>query len=348
MFGRRRPGLLVSPANGDTLDNLKQSTKPAQEDALSEMLRSLRVSTTVFCRSAMGAPWGFAVKAHGRAAFHVILDGSCWLEVDGIEERVRLRSGDVVVLARGPGHRLVSQPRAPIVWLDDILAEEPIVKGRLMRGGAGAKTDLICGVFEIDSREAVPLLRALPEIAHVRGADGAPPAWLGTLLQLVDEESAQFTPGSESVLARLTDIMLIQVMRQVLLSGPALQPVYDRRVATALRLLREHPDRAWTLAQLAAAAASSRSAFNDRFRESTGMPPMRYLVRLRLAMAASELRGGDATLAEIAARVGYGSEVALSKAFRREFGVSPSEYRTAARRNGDAAQVAELPSAVTA
>ena len=296
------------------------------------MLRSLRVRTTVFCRSDMRAPWGFGVKAHGRAAFHVLLQGRCRLDVDGVDEPVHLSEGDLVVLPRGPGHTLRSDDGAPVEWLDDILERTPPVNGQLRYGGRGARTDLICGVFSIEDRESVPILKALPTAALIRHAEGA--RWLGPLLELIKTEMTSFTPGADSVVARIADILLLQAIRHGTEADHGNGAVFDSQVGTVMRLMREKPNRAWTIDQLAREVSSSRSSFAERFRIATGMPPMRYLMRLRIASAARELGGSTATLAEIAARVGYSSDIALSKAFHREMGVSPRGYRLAAMSGG--------------
>jgi AraC-like DNA-binding protein/mannose-6-phosphate isomerase-like protein (cupin superfamily) len=298
------------------------------DDSVSEMLRTLHIRTTVFCRSDMHAPWGFAVKAHGRAAFHILLEGACWLEVDGADEAVRLEAGDVVVLPRGPGHRLRSEKSARVEWLDDILERTPPVEGKLVYGGRGAPTDLVCGVFEIEEQEALPVLNSIPSIALVRASEGRS-TWLGPLLELVKAEVVSFEPGADSVVARLADVLLLQVVRGSLQASNGY--VFDSQVGTAMRLMREEPERAWTVDSLAHTVAASRTSLADRFRQATGMPLMRYLTRLRIAFAARQLSGTNASLAEIAARVGYSSDAALSKAFLREMGSSPRNYRLAAR-----------------
>jgi len=298
------------------------------EDGVSEMLRTLRIRTTIFCRSDMRASWGFGVRAHGRAAFHVLLEGRCRLEVEGMAEPIHLDAGDLVVLPNGPGHTLRSDANARVEWLDDILVRTPPVGGRLRYGGHGARADLICGVFAIENQDTVPILKALPAVALVRRADGA--AWLAPLLELIKAEVGSFAPGADSVVARIADILLLQAVRQGVEAVAGNGAMLDPQVATALRLMREQPHRAWTVGQLAQSVSSSRTSLAERFRGSTGMPPMRYLMRLRIATAARELNAGTATLAEIAARVGYSSDVALSKAFRREMGVSPRGYRSKA------------------
>jgi AraC-like DNA-binding protein/mannose-6-phosphate isomerase-like protein (cupin superfamily) len=305
---------------------MRRLRRPSNVDAVAEMLRTLHVRTTVFCRSDMRAPWGFAVKAHGRAAFHLMLEGSAWLDVDGAESPVLLEEGDVAVLPRGPGHRLRSDRLARVEWLDDILERTPPAAGRLAYGGKGARTDLICGVFEIEDREAAPLLSALPTVALVRRS-GTTDRWLTPLQQLLRAEVDSFEPGADSVVARIADVLLLQAVRHSVqaTNGHGL----DKRVGIALRLMREQPQRAWTVDSLARHASASRTALADHFRLSTGLPPKRYLTRLRIAMAARELRGSNASLASIAARVGYSSEVALSKAFAREMGMPPKAYRLA-------------------
>lgn len=309
------------------MDRLNRSNG---SDGLSEMLRSLRIRTTIFCRSDMRAPWGFGVKAHGRAAFHVLLEGRGRLQVDGVEEPISLGPGDLVVLPHGPGHTLRSDDRARVEWLDDILERTPPVNGRLAYGGTGARTDLICGVFEIENRDTVPILKAIPTVALVRREEGTP--WLGPLLDLIKSEVSSFTPGADSVVARIADILLLQAVRHGVESLGSDGAVFDSQVATALRLMREQPERTWTIDGLAKAVSSSRSSLAERFRGATGMPPMRYLMRLRIASAARELAASTASLAEIASRVGYSSDVALSKAFLREMGVSPRGYRLNATR----------------
>ena len=284
----------------------------------------------MFCRSEMRAPWGFAVKAHGRAAFHILLEGECWLDVDGVDPPFHLRAGDVVVLPRGPGHALRSSRSHRVEWLDDILERTPPVFGQLAYGGTGVKTNLICGAFTIEDQELLPVLSALPAVAVVRSQDGAT-RWLHPLLELVSTEAASFEPGRDSVVARLADVLLLQTIRHTMQADGDWPQLFDRQVGATLRLMREAPERRWTVEQLASAVSMSRTSLSDRFRSTTGMPPMQYLTRLRIASAARELRTGRASLAEIAVRVGYGSEYALSKAFRREKGVTPSAYRLSSR-----------------
>lgn len=309
------------------MDRLNQA-QPS--DGLSAMLAALRVQTTIFCRSEMSAPWGFAVKAHGRSAFHLVLDGHCWLDVSGVPEPLEMTPGDIVVLARGPEHQLRSDRAARVEWLDDILERTPPRMGRLRYGENGVRTDLICGVLELENPTAVPLLNALPQVAHIKAAD-ASTGWLAPLIELLRAEVGSFEPGADSVAARIADILLLQAIRSALRNGGELPQLFDRQVGHALRLLRDEPQQQWTADELARRVSASRASLAKRFKRSTGASPMRYLTELRMASAARHLRQGNSSLAEIASAVGYGSEAALSKAFLREMGVSPRAYRLAAR-----------------
>jgi AraC-like DNA-binding protein len=285
----------------------------------------------------MRAPWGFAVRAHGQLAFHVLLSGKARLDADGLEAPIDLEAGDVVLLPRGPEHRVRSAAGAPIEWLDDILAEKPIRFGQLRYGGRGAETDLVCGLMGLEGPSAGRIANSIPAAVVVRAADGAA-RWLQPLLELLRLEIGAFEPGADSMASRLADVLLLQVLRSAI--GDAAPVVIDRHVGKAIRLMRDDPARAWTVDELARAVACSRSALAQKFVRATGFPPMRYLSRLRTALISGYLAQSDASLAEIAHRVGYGSEAALSKAFLREVGVSPGVYRDDSR-----AQTKQLPGA---
>jgi AraC-like DNA-binding protein/mannose-6-phosphate isomerase-like protein (cupin superfamily) len=288
-----------------------------QEDVLSGVLATLRVRSTVWCVSDLRAPWGFRVLARDVAAFHVVLEGGGELEVDGAVERVV--EGDVVVLAHGHEHAVRDGPGSEVELLDDLLATTPPVDGRLRRNGPGPRTVILCGGFDFEGRSANPVLAALPPVLHVRDGTGA-------VVRLVREELRRPSAGSNAVVERLTDVLIVQAVRSALADRDA-AALRDPVVAAAIRLLQERPDRRWTVADLGRQVALSRTALSGRFRAATGESPMRYLARVRLTRAAEELTAGDAALAEIARRCGYESETSLSRAFRRAFGVPPGRYR---------------------
>jgi AraC-like DNA-binding protein len=302
------------------------------EDVVSHVLRSLQVRSTVFCRSELRAPWGFGVASRDLAAFHLVVSGAAWLDVDGLEGSRRLRAGDLVILPLGHAHAMRDGPTSGLVALDDLLVGWDGDE-LLEHGGDGPATELLCGGFDVAGRGESPLLGFLPRIVLVPGRARRSPAWLEGTLGLIRSEFRTFHPGAEAVVSRLADVLLTQALRTVLAEADASSaPVValrDAQIARAVSLVRGHPEHRWTDSELAGRVAMSRSAFSARFRELVGEPPMRFVTRYRLARAAELLRTTETSTLEIARRSGYQSAVSLTKAFTRHFGVSPGRYRRA-------------------
>ncbi|HYZ76043.1 MAG TPA: cupin domain-containing protein [Gaiellaceae bacterium] len=264
-------------------------------DVVSDLLRAVRVRSTVYCRSHIGAPWGFGVEAHGNPSFHVVTEGACLLEVDGEDEPRPLRTGDLVVLPTGPRHWMRDAPGSPTPLLEDILSTVRSGNGRLRHGGDGQRAELICGGFALEGDAADPILRALPTVLHMRSTASGPVPWVAATLELLAAVSASDAPGVEAVLARLADAMLTQALRLGLAEFAAAHPEHARAlrdpIARAVQLVHREPERRWTVDDLAAAVGYSRSAFAARFREAR----RRGAARLCLPDAARP--GGDAARA---------------------------------------------------
>src|SRR5438270_5406764 len=218
----------------------------------------------------MTAPWGFKVPAVGVPAFHLMAGGSGWLEVVGLRRQVQLSGGDLVILPGGDAHAVRDRPTSPVRWLNEIVETTPAIGGWVHHGGDGPATSMLCGGFAIERIAAPQVGEALPRLVHLHGGERSAPDWLAGLIRMIAAEMASGGPGSEAVVARLTDALLAQALRQCLLDSDrvsgAASTVGDPEVARALRLIREHPDRAWSMPEMAAAVAMSRSAFADRFR----------------------------------------------------------------------------------
>jgi AraC-like DNA-binding protein len=311
----------------------RQLSDPTRGDAIDSLLRELRVSSTLFCRSKFRAPWGFGVHAHGLASFHVVTSGGCWLQVDGDPEARFLRAGDLAVLPRGETHWLRDDPLSPTLWLEDLLVQDPVDDDlRLTSGGEGASTDLLCGAFSVAGSTHHPVLAHLPNVISVRGDGERPLPWLAATIELVSTELHSPGDGGAAVLERISEVLLGQALRATLLNlrgdeSLSLEALYDRGIAPAVRAIHEHPEYAWRVGELASLTAMSRSAFAARFRALTGDSPIRYVARCRLARAARELRTSEGTLGEVARRAGYESVFSFSRAFKRSFGVPPRSYR---------------------
>jgi AraC-like DNA-binding protein len=309
----------------------------ADGDVANELLRDFRVDSSVLCRSVMAAPWGFGVVERDAGSFHMVLEGHGWLEVEGVAEPVRVQAGDLVVLPAGSAHWVKDSPATTAPSLSSILARHDVVDGELRFGGDdGPLTEIVCGVFALDGARSAPWIGRLPPVV-LSPAGTARSDWRSAAAAALRQEARRPTPGGAAVVNRLLESLLADALRTQLaaFAGGATPPagaVADERIGRVLARLHQRPEAPWTVAELARVAAMSRSAFSERFRSLVGVAPIRYLSGLRLARAAHLLRSTDTTVAEVARRVGYGSEEALSRAFKARFGGAPSAYRRQARR----------------
>jgi AraC-like DNA-binding protein len=294
-------------------------------DPLSEVIALLR-PRTVFSKRISGAGrWAVRYDAYGEPSFATVLEGACRLVVDGHDE-ITLEAGDFVLLPATPGFTMSGFEPATPVHIDPAVA--PIDEVRHGTPDVDPDVRLLGGYFVFDSPDAALLGSLFPAVVHVRGAGR-----LATLVGLVDDEAREQRAGRELVLTRLVEVLLVEALRSTPgRSAPAglLRGLADERIAPALRALHADVARSWTVAQLARAAALSRSAFFERFTRTVGLPPMEYLLTWRMALAKDLLRRRELALSEVAEHVGYGSASAFSTAFSRSVGRPPSHYARAA------------------
>jgi len=320
--------------------------RPVSTDTLSEVLRAVRLKGAVFFDVEASAPWvaeALPAKAIASAIlpdsehvmeYHVVTSGSCWASIIGGDmAAVQLLAGDVVAFPQGDAHVMSSAPGMRGEPGPDMSAAEHGVPILLdLDGGGAERTHLVCGFLGCDSRPFNPLLEALPPILHIRSSGTAHNSWLKEFTRFAVLEVHEKRMGGGGILSKLGELMFAEVVRRYVESLPDesrgwLGGLRDRTVGRALNLMHAEPTRAWTLDQLAREAGLSRSSFAERFSGFTGMPPMQYLQKWRLQIAASRLVEGSAGIAAIAADVGYESEAAFSRAFKRVIGVSPAEWR---------------------
>jgi AraC-like DNA-binding protein len=318
----------------------------APVDPLGEALHFLRMSGTFYCRSEVTAPWALALPPRkGCLSFHMVTSGRCWLEAQGADPQ-RLEPGDLALVPHGEGHQLSSEPGTPAPRIDELRHERVSDRYAILRhGGGGAATSLVCGAVRFDHPAAHHLVKLLPRVIHVEASSSPHMAmtdWMQSTLRLMAIEAKELRPGGETVITRLADILVIQAIRSWIERDPAAQTGWlgalrDGQIGRAIALIHRDPARAWTVASLANEVAMSRSGFAARFTELVGEPAMQYVTRWRMHVALTWLKEDDSALSEMATRLGYQSEAAFSRAFKRFIGVSPG----AARRNGDGARLAE-------
>lgn len=294
-------------------------------DVLSETLEALRLQGTAYFKAEFRAPWGMAIPAKDVAAFHVVVEGGCWLRACGGTRR--LGHGDVVLFPEGSAHELVHAPEAPASPAGELLGSDQ-AEGY---GGSGSATTLVCGHFSYDRQALHPFFAALPELVHVPGTEAPHASWVATASQMAAAESASGERGAAVVVDRLAEALLLQTLRQFLATSPSprgfLAAADDPAIGRALANIHAHPGQRWTVRDLAREAGVSRSGFAQRFRELVGESPMRYLARWRMLAARRLLASGTLSTAEVAERVGYESEFAFAKAFKRFFGEGPGSAR---------------------
>jgi AraC family transcriptional regulator, alkane utilization regulator len=312
-------------------------------DALSEVLATLRLTSTLYCRSELSAPWGLAFPSGRVAGFHAVRRGACWLRMGELEQPLSLAAGDMVVFPHGAGHELADTPDRLAEDLFAVLARRGAAEGTpLAYGGGGAPVTLLCGHFGFERAGLHPLLEALPPLIVLRGEDGRASSWIEPVLEILARESGQERAGSQAVIARATDVLFVQAVRSVL-EQPGeccqgwLQGLRHPRLARALAEMHRHPDRELPVERLARLAGMSRSAFCALFAEQVGETPHRYLTRWRMHRAAALLRDTSLGLPELAGQVGFSDEASFSRSFKRQMGVPPATYRRGQRGAAEAA-----------
>jgi AraC-like DNA-binding protein len=312
-------------------------------DPIGETLHSLRMNGVVYTRSHLTAPWGIELPPMPDCVlFHVVTSGACRLEVKN-EESCALAPGEFALVPHGQGHRILSAPGVEVENLFDLPLQQVSPRYEMLSyGGGGEPTTLICGAVRFDHPAASDLLKFLPGIIHLE-TWGAPHGELmHSTLRLMAAEVTGQRPGGETIVTRLADILVIQAVRTWLENSPEAQTGWlgalnDERIGPALLKIHREPTRDWTVASLAEEVCMSRSAFSARFTAIVGESPVQYLTRWRMHVAGAWLRDGEIGMAQCANRLGYTSEAAFSRAFKRVVGMSPGAWRRAGK-NDDVLQ----------
>lgn len=299
-------------------------------DVLTEVLREGRTRTVIHGRLELSAPWGLRATATPRMSFYAIARGAAVLGIDG--HTVHGAAGDLVFLREGLVHTLKDHPRSRAANVEDVYAQRYGRCGGIIQyGGGGAQTTIIAGAVSFDTTSLNPLLNYLPEVLHVAGDDRALVQWLESTLHLMAFEMHEEEPGYELVASRLADVLFVHALRSHVRSNPCqagwMQAIGDVQLGVAFQRMHERPEEPWTVETLARAASMSRSAFAARFKELLGIAPLLYLTRWRMHRATELLATSSRTIADIAGSVGYETESAFTKVFKRHVGETPGAYR---------------------
>jgi AraC-like DNA-binding protein len=313
-------------------------------DPITDIFRTMRVTAFGQHRLEATAPWGLIqenqteerVTPSGRktsptdvAHFAMVSRGNCWLSVEGIPEPIPLTGGDCFLLAQGTSIVLRDSPQTRPSWSFSEIGAK--ANGNVVHhGGGGAPTTIVCGSMSFDRASLKPITQLLPSFILVKTDQGRTLA-LHNTMQALASEMAEQAPGSEVVATRLAEVLFIQVLRAHIASEPDrnkgwLRAVFDPQIGTALSAFHDSVKTPWTVESLAEAAGMSRSAFAARFKELLGQTPLEYVTEWRMQKAMQLLQQRDKKLIDVARSVGYESDAAFSKAFKRVVGANPGEY----------------------
>jgi AraC-like DNA-binding protein len=335
---------------------MTEAAAPTGSAPLDVALSRLRLDGAIFFRSEFTEGWSYESPAATAEVanmlrpgaerliiFHIVAGGSCWVSlIDG--DRHWAGEGDVIVLPYGDPHRMGGDEPAQCVPILSLLDPPPWETLPVLRHGAGgARTDIVCGYLHSTDPLFDPRLRALPPVLVVRPPEGPAARWVRSSIDYALAMTSAM-PNADAASTRLPELLLVEVLRLHLASAPAVEhgwirALRDPALAPALAQLHAAPDRKWTVTELASAGAVSRSLLDERFRQVLGRSPIRYLTEWRMHVAEDMLASTNLGVAQVARRVGYESEEAFSRAFKRVVGTSPSIWRTSRRDGGSLVRI---------
>lgn len=311
-------------------------------DILSEILSTMQIQSFALGAFEMSEPWRIDYGAEGAMVFHFVSAGSCWLR-QGDKPPVLLSAGHALLLPTWARialeapldvpdaisiRQLVAQTGVPL-WSATQNTSQPV---RLRHGGQGPRCEILSGVLAFDRRQSAFLFSQLADVIHLdTRADNMRP-WLARTFEFLADEAQNTRPGYEAAAARLTDLILVQLLREHIHFDPKesrgwIKGLSDAYVAKALIAIHRDPARKWSVAELGREVGLSRTGFALRFRDKAGMTPLRYVARWRLHLGATQLMQTDRGVEEISARIGYGSSFAFSRAFQQQYGMTPGAFR---------------------
>lgn len=300
-------------------------------DVLSDIVRRTGLTGSSYFCTDFSAPWGLDIDEQSRGLFHLVVRGEGLLYLKGDPVPVKVTAGDIIAFPRGQSHRLVSAENAGTLPGSETV--ERIITGDNPFAGSSTHTTLLCGYFEYGGHVARSMLSNLPDFLHIKANSVMALREFSGVVELLIRETRQAGPGSQVLIDRLTEVLFVQLLRCALedVDEGVLKALADRRLSRALQAIHDNPANTWTVEGLGRVVGMSRTGFNEHFRKVLGMTPLTYLTQWRMLLTKDQLENTDDGLMLIAERVGYQSEASLSKTFKKNVGINPSEFRRNAR-----------------
>lgn len=300
-------------------------------DVLTDVLNALELKGCITSRRALVPPWRYNFAASQDMIFHLLTSGGGYLTLDGDSTPLRVEDGAVLLFPSGHAHSIGDKLTSPLTRVLHVAYSAQSEFQAFPGADEGSKMVVLCGAFRLEHPGAFPLLRSLPKVIHIPAEQGHMAPGFTEIVRLISREAAAPRLGTEVMLRRLTELLFIHVIRiwaeqQASASSGWLAALHDQSISTALGLIHQSPERGWRVEELAEAVALSRPVFSARFTRLVGEPPIKYLTRWRMHRATRLLKN-DVEVEKIATLLGYESEVAFRKAFKREIGIPPARYR---------------------
>jgi AraC-like DNA-binding protein len=310
---------------------------PDTFDPLGEALYLMRLNGSLYCQSELTAPWAIDMPAMaGNMMFHIVLRGECWVTV-GADSRHHLAAGSLALLTQGQGHSIASDCAQPTTNLFDIPITNVSERYEILRfGGGGEETLLACGVLSVDQLAAAKLIEQLPDIIHLPASETLANKHIESAVNMMALEASSLSAGGETIMTHLADIIVIQAIRHWLSRAPEasvgwLGALQDIKIGKAMAAIHQKPELPWTVDNLALEAGMSRSGFSARFNELIGISVKQYVTEWRMNVARARLKSDPVPLGQLAEELGYQSEAAFSRAYKRVMGESPVRHASAAQ-----------------
>ncbi len=304
---------------------------------LSDILSHLQVEGTLYFRTSFTSPWSVRVPSYENVArFHFAHKGACFVRVLSTSDSVLLEQGDLVIIPRGAGHTLFCDPETEgqAIHLDKVVEESGFTgHGALVYGdlGSNQETQLVCGHFAFDDNASHPLLESLPDYIHIKNYGEVAGSWMESTLKLIGTEAGREGIGGDFIAIRMSEIILAQALRTFFASEGADKPVFaafmDPHIAPVLTAIHSDPSKPLALQTLAEIACLSRTAFVARFTACMSMTPLKYVTFWRMQIAKQLLAKSGMPILDVAERVGYQSEAAFGRVFKKHHAISPAAYR---------------------
>ena len=301
-------------------------------DVLGDILRVIRLQGSVYFNACFCSPWGMALENSARSAFHLVVQGEAWLSMASLPGPRRLAAGDIVFFPRGTAHSIAERADSKCLPGSEVVTAYR--EGRALFAGASGdevQSNILCGYVEFDRSLSHPFLEQLPELIHISAEQRHEFHWLDAVINQIVWESSEQRPGSEVLIDKFTEVLFIQIIRcyagQQSAGEGYLAALTDRQLSRALSLIHDNPERDWTVEQLAGEVGMSRSAFYGRFKSCIGEPPMTYLYQWRMLQARQKIEHTKKSMSLVAEEVGYQSDSAFQKAFKRFFNRTPASLR---------------------